>query len=373
MRGRIATRRLLVGLTVMFLLAGCSAGATPVPTATATPGAAASPTAAYSPSATAVHYGPVTEVTGTGTCPSADLGKATTDAKGVTHYRGGTFRFTVTTDDPRVSGTETALWNMDLWGTADNGANVQWGTSRLENDGGAWEGKGSGVYSSDRGDIIAFWYKGTGGYAGLGYFALWTGKDPWTIRGQVFPGDPPNLAAMPTLAPAPPKATTAASPAASLSPLPTAIVYGPVSVVTGTHAFTTMDAGMSTAGPGGATSYRDGTFTGIDRANDPRVSFTWTGSPWAMDIWGSFAKGAGIEWGLDRGENAGGAWECSGSGIFSSDRADTIAIWCKGTGGYAGLAYFELITASDPFGLIPSDDANRLIHSEIFPGNPPTP
>ncbi len=134
----------------------------------------------------------VAVVTGTGTCPRADLGNATTDADGATHYRGGTFVCTVATDEPRVSGTETASWNMDLWGTAGNGALVQWGTARLKNDGGAWEGSGSGVYSSDRGDIIAFWYSGTGGYAGLSYFELWTGREPWTIQGQIFPGDPPT-------------------------------------------------------------------------------------------------------------------------------------------------------------------------------------
>ena len=134
----------------------------------------------------------VAVIEGTGTCPTVDLGESTTDAEGVTHYRGGTFRCTVTTDDPRVSGTETAPWNADLWGTADNGALVQWGTSRLESDGGAWEGQFTGVYSSDRGDIIAIWYEGTGDYAGLSYFELWTGSDPWTIQGQIFPGDPPT-------------------------------------------------------------------------------------------------------------------------------------------------------------------------------------
>ncbi len=59
MRGCAATRRHLVSLTVMFLLAGCSAGATPAPTATPTA------TPAHSPSATAAT--PVTAVTGTGT------------------------------------------------------------------------------------------------------------------------------------------------------------------------------------------------------------------------------------------------------------------------------------------------------------------
>jgi len=132
-------------------------------------------------------------VTGTATCPTADFGTPTTDADGVHHYRDMLWKCKVRTDDPRVSGIEAAPWNMDLWGTTGDGALVQWGTSRLENDGGAWEGTGSGVWSSDRGDdTIAFWYKGTGGYAGLSYFELWTGQEPWAIQGQIIPGDPPK-------------------------------------------------------------------------------------------------------------------------------------------------------------------------------------
>jgi len=79
---------------------------------------------------------------------------------------------TVTADDPRVSGTETEdPWHGQQWAvSATEGAGVQAGRVRLENAGGAWEGTGSGVYSSDRGDILASWFKGTGGYAGLGYF-----------------------------------------------------------------------------------------------------------------------------------------------------------------------------------------------------------
>ena len=36
------------------------------------------------------------------------------------------------------------------------------------------------------------WYTGTGGYHGLAYFELWTGQEPWTIEGQIFPGEPPT-------------------------------------------------------------------------------------------------------------------------------------------------------------------------------------
>jgi hypothetical protein len=128
----------------------------------------------------------VTPVSGTGTCSTADLGKSTTDAKVVTHDRGGTYTCRVTTTDPRVTGTETASWNMDRWGTADNGALVQWG---------------SGFYPSDRGDIIVSWYRGTGGYAGLACFKLLGppflfGPNPGVnvkgVFGQVLPGDPPT-------------------------------------------------------------------------------------------------------------------------------------------------------------------------------------
>jgi len=173
MRGRIATMQLLVELAVLCTLAGCSAGASPTPAATAT-----SPT--------------VTEVTGTATCPTTPQDTPMTGPGGVQHFR-GTFKCTVTTDDPRVSGTETpSPWNLDMWGTADSAAGVQWGTTRIENAAGAWEGTGSGAASTAPGDIIANWYKGTGAYAGLSYFALWTGTGPWTIRGLVFPGDPPE-------------------------------------------------------------------------------------------------------------------------------------------------------------------------------------
>ena len=136
--------------------------------------------------------GPVTVVEGAASC-SADL-DWTTDPDGTQHVRDGTFICTVTTDDPRVGGTETASWNIDLWGSPESTFSlVQWGTSRLENAGGAWQGWGSGVASQPGyGDIIAFWYAGTGDYAGLSYLEQWTGSDPWAIQGLIFPGDPPT-------------------------------------------------------------------------------------------------------------------------------------------------------------------------------------
>jgi len=315
-----------------------------------------------------VTHGPMTEVAGTATCPTADLGNTTTDANGVTHYRGGTFVCTMRTDDPRVSGTHTSgEWSIDWWGEADlsSGALVQWGTPRLENAGGAWEGSGSGVYSSDRGDIIAFWYKGTGGYAGLGYFELWTGFQPWTIRGLVFPGDPPIPAGSPPVAVASPTPTGTARSTAAQSPTATAMAYGPVSVVTGSSVNTYTNMGSPVDVPGGGKQFRDFPFIAVDTINDPRVSGTFSAS-WNMDGWGSPSGGGATQWGTVRIENDGGAWEGSGAGIFD-DRGDLIALWYSGTGDYAGLAYFELIEPQ-------AEGADDWpIQGQIFPGDPPMP
>jgi hypothetical protein len=362
MAGRVSTRRLVVGVALTALLNGCAADATQIPSP-------ATPT--ISPSALVVTH--VTEVTGTGTCLARDLGTATTDTNGVLHFRSGAFTCTAATDDPRVSGTETASnWIMDLWRTTDRGAGVQSGPLRLESSGGAWVGKGSGVYSSDRGDIIATWYEGTGGYAGLGYFELWTGTSPWAIRGLIFASDP--IGPLPTLSDgvATPKPIATASLAESPTPAPTAIAYGPVSVVTGTYKYATIHLGNIDAGPGGVARYGNGVVAGVETTNDPRVTFTFSWSPWTIDLWGgTMATGSGVQWGPGRDENAGGAWDCSGSGIVDG-RGDTLAVWCRGTGDYAGLSSFELITSLDPFGMAKPDGADGTIHGQVFPGDPPT-
>jgi len=161
---------------LVSLLAGCGAGTSP----------------RLSP--TPVTFEPVTLVTGTHQCPGVNW-DWTTDPDGTLHLRDLPIECTDTTNDPRVSGTHTASANMDVWGNPDagRGAGVQWASVRLENAGGAWEGRQLGVASlPGRGDIMEFWYRGTGGYEGLSYFALVTGSEPWKIQGQIFPGDPPT-------------------------------------------------------------------------------------------------------------------------------------------------------------------------------------
>jgi len=44
-------------------------------------------------------------------------------------------------------------------------------------------------------------------------------------------------------------------------------------------------------------------------------------------------------------------------------RGDIIVNWYTGTGGYAGLSYFEMVTGTDYW----------KIQGQIFPGDPPMP
>jgi hypothetical protein len=98
---------------------------------------------------------------------------------------------TDTTNDPRVNGSHVATWNMDVWGdiTQSTAAGVQWGTVRIENGLGTWEGRFSGVASLPQpGDTIAEWYRGTGDYEGLAYFESVTGVCcTYVIRGRSSP------------------------------------------------------------------------------------------------------------------------------------------------------------------------------------------
>ena len=162
------------GPLALIIVAGCAAiggptqsavspgSSTPTgamdPISTGEPTPSAGPTATVpptpSPLPTSAVYGPVTVVDGVSTFVSGDMGTVTTDPAGAQHARGGLFVFREETNDPRVNGTHTVSGlAMDYWGDPgrSNGAIVQWGDERIVNDGGSWEGWGSGIYSTDRG------------------------------------------------------------------------------------------------------------------------------------------------------------------------------------------------------------------------------
>jgi hypothetical protein len=329
MYARDTGRRLLAGVASVALLAGCASGASPKPKT----------------------YGPVTLVTGTHRCPGVSW-DWTTDPDGTLHLRALPIECTDTTDDPRVSGTHTASANMDVWGTLDNGAGVQWAGVRLENEGGAWEGQVSGVASlPGRGDIMEFWYRGTGGYEGLSYFALVTGSEPWKIQGQIFPGDPPPPYA---------EGTTITRSEASRP-----VADDAVAVVTGPARCPGLDFDFTTD-PDGTKHVRDDYHADRCRVttDDPRVSGSRT-STWNMDLWGRPGISHKlVQWGTVRLENAGGVWEGRAAGVASyPKRGDIFMNWYKGAGGYKGLGYFELWIGFEPW----------KIQGQIFPGDPPTP
>jgi hypothetical protein len=379
MDARTLMTRVLACLTVVVMLAGCATGVTNAPPST-TPApattarvATAPPSSTASPDPTAAAK--VTPVSGTGTChpPTSPYSVSgyVTDVSDVLHFRRGSLLCTTAADDPRVSGAVTAQWNADQWGAFkkgqwrwapdEDGAFVQWGTRRIENAGGAWEGMGPGVYSADRGNIIVTWYRGTGAYAGLGYFELLTGPTTaLTIRGQVFPGDPPNLAGLPPVTGPVPSPSVSDTPMPVPPATPGAIAYGPVSVVEGYSEYTVVDIGNNI-------------YAGRDTVNDPRVNAEFLAPSWTLHFWGATGDSleSGTQWGATRLSNAGGAWQGVGSGILD-EGGDVIAQWYKGTGGYAGLSYFQLLARPDLFGPNPGVNVTGVF-GQVFPGDPPTP
>jgi hypothetical protein len=368
--------RLIAALAAAGLLGGCGSGstastvpptvaATAVATLTATPVATSLAPATPTAAPTAARYGPVSVITGVENC-AVDFGPISGEGTSVQHARNATAKCTDAVNDPRVSGTYTAAWSIDYWGTPDktNGAIVQWATARLVGPEGAWEGRATGVYSSDRGDRVAFWWTGTGSYAGLTYFELVSGAGQKTVQGEIFPGSPPkpSLAALPASRPT---ATTpaAGAPTAVPSGSMTALAYGPVSVFSGWEDCA-IDFGTTTGEGTTVQHARNGTAKCTDTVTDPRMAGTYTAT-WNLDYWGTPDKmnGALVQWGAGRLTAAGGAWVGRATGVYSSNGGDTIVWWWTGTGAYAGLTCFELVTGRGPW----------AIQGQIFPGSPPKP
>ena len=98
--------------------------------------------------------------------------------------------------DPRVIGTWTHAFNVDV--DPDTGQGIFWGTTRIENDGGAWEGPYSGIeYEPPEGDFFTVngWLTGDGDYAGYTFFvqsdAFQYGGPTRLLHGVIFKGQPP--------------------------------------------------------------------------------------------------------------------------------------------------------------------------------------
>jgi len=187
-------------LTLAALLAACTAapstpvasssslGPSRVPSATETVSAVPSVTAPPTPFV----VGSATMVTGTFRCAQTGTGTSWDDERGVGHGRDIPMACDETANDPRVSGREELTFNYDAFGDGGRILAVQWGTGRLENDGGAWQGRWTGVIFPGLRDDITLWYAGSGTYQGLIYYAHVTGSvGSYTVEGLIFEGSLP--------------------------------------------------------------------------------------------------------------------------------------------------------------------------------------
>lgn len=294
-------------------------------------------------------------------------GTVTTDANGASHSRNGTVTYTMTSNDARVSGTVEGSWNSDRWGeSAANGAIVQWGTSRLTNEGGSWQAPYSGIYTSETGDIITRWYTGTGAYEGLTFYMWIAGSRDFDWQGLIFPGTPPtsSTSSLPTGGSGDTQGSgqsPAAESVTSTSQPPPPVTYGPTTLVSGSSSHRIDEATVTTDTDGSLHS-RNGTLSGTWTSNDPRAAGTVAGS-WNGDRWGeSAAKGAAVEWGTSQLTNDGGWWATEYSGVYTSETSNFLTRWHTGAGPYEGLSMFSWITESD----------SGEWHALIFPGTPPT-
>jgi hypothetical protein len=154
-------RRSLLALSLIGLVAACgSAGpSTSTPAATASSArpsgasATSSPTASPTPSSAATPYpADLAPITGTFT------------ATACCHMT-----LTLTTNDPRVSGTAT--FDLSYRESEDGRSAWEWGTLDLSNDGGSWDGscRGGGWANGARAEVSC-WLAGRDGYDGLTYF-----------------------------------------------------------------------------------------------------------------------------------------------------------------------------------------------------------
>ncbi len=193
---RVDFLRLSTACLAAVVAVGCAA-ASSSPSASSPPDPSPSVTAA--PASTPLLAGTMTIVSGREFYAVANSGTETTD-NDIRKGRGLTLSCTDEANDPRVSGTTTDTWNYDFYfstGAMVPTVGVDWGTRRLVNEGGAWEGSIIGVVFPGPRDEMTFWLKGSGGYAGLTYYmhvgavaTIDANGMSYSFEGIIFEGSP---------------------------------------------------------------------------------------------------------------------------------------------------------------------------------------
>ncbi|HEX7951235.1 MAG TPA: hypothetical protein VF494_12860 [Candidatus Limnocylindrales bacterium] len=109
----------------------------------------------------------------------------------VTQLRGQEMTDTGSMNDPRLAGTKHITLNADFYGPVAS----EWGTTRLENAGGAWEGTWAGASWNDGyATSVSAWLTGSGAYAGYTYyFHVYGSSMPFQVEGIIFEGTAPPV------------------------------------------------------------------------------------------------------------------------------------------------------------------------------------
>ncbi|MFO7663128.1 MAG: hypothetical protein R6X18_11110 [Chloroflexota bacterium] len=112
-----------------------------------------------------------TEFTGTETQIGGEAPLRYWEAGQTAHIRGMQGVYWEEATDPRVSGINTILVNMNIHPVSGGGVQIQfWGTYVLENEGGSWSGTFQGLVAAD--GIVTYdaHGEGSGSYQGLKIF-----------------------------------------------------------------------------------------------------------------------------------------------------------------------------------------------------------
>jgi hypothetical protein len=334
----------------------------PAPTTTLDPGTSPAPSAG--PSAA---KGDVL-VTGTEVVAVQTYGRSE-KAGDVTRMRDVVATTVDTMSDPRVTGKGTIRGANDSYGVVG----PQWGTYRLENADGAWEGAWSGaLWNIGNASHVTAWLVGSGAYEGYTYYFRLRGSNALTVDGIIFRGSPPAPAPAQVPAPVPVAAPTpATAPTPAATPTPAAMPVLPTDGegaerVVGTAAANLQKEHTQTK-VGDVTQLRDGVAVLTLAMNDPRVTgmATWD---FDVDFYGLLGSGAlGPEWGPLHLETDDGAWEgpCSGATWRDGDGL-LMSCWLVGVEAHEGSTFYLALEKA-------AGASSAEVDGIIFPGSPPAP
>jgi hypothetical protein len=180
---------LLLALLVALLAWTLQVGGRPDSHLSVLPATAATASASTAPSPRASTDGLGEEyVSGSGSLVIVDPGSSSTLGN-ATQVRGYVATSTDTMSDPRVTGTGTLQLTIDEYGSVG----TEWGTYRLENAAGAWQGPVAGAgWDGGEASTVSGWLAGTGSFEGYTYYIRVRSSGLQTeLSGVIYPGSPP--------------------------------------------------------------------------------------------------------------------------------------------------------------------------------------